>query len=217
MLTASDAATAIGCNPYETPEGLFVKKVGGRKFGGNAATERGTLLEPIARDLYDARYNTKSHEIGLVQHSKHPWLGGSPDGITECGKLIEIKCPLTRKIEDKVPKHYVAQIQLLMEILDLDECDFIQYRPAEGEAPEEFMVTNVKRDREWFEMYLPVMKTFWDRVLEGRRSGFTCEVLDEEPSVIENEKPVCQVIDEVPVLQEESGDAQMQGVCCDVV
>lgn len=220
MLTASDAATAIGCNPYETPEGLYVKKVGGRKFGGNAATERGTLLEPIARDMYDARYNTKSHEIGLVQHSKHPWLGGSPDGVTECGKLIEIKCPLTRKIEDKVPKHYVAQIQLLMEILELEECDFIQYRPGDTSSvpptAEEFVVTNVKRDRAWFEMYLPVMKEFWDRVVLGRKVGFMCEVIDEEPC-LEQEKPVCQVVDEVPVLQEESRDAQMQGVCCDVV
>ena len=121
MLTASDAATAIGCNPYETPDGLYVKKVGGRKFSGNAATERGTVLEPIARDIYDERYNKKSHEIGLVQHPEHPWLGGSADGITECGRLIEIKCPLTRKIEDKVPKHYIAQLQLNMEILNLDE------------------------------------------------------------------------------------------------
>jgi len=216
MLTASDAATAIGCNPYETPDGLYVKKVGGRKFGGNAATERGTLLEPIARDLYDARYKTKSHEIGLVQHPEHPWLGGSPDGITECGKLIEIKCPLTRKIENKVPKHYVAQIQLLMEILNLDECDFIQYRPAEGDKPEEFVVTNMPRDRAWFAHYLPVMKAFWDRVIEGRKVGFTCEVISEEP--IKREDPLCQVVDDqVSYVPEETRPAKMQRVQCDVL
>ena len=226
MLTASDAATAIGCNPYETPDGLYVKKVGGRKFGGNAATERGTVLEPIARDIYDERYNKKSHEIGLVQHPEYPWLGGSADGITECGRLIEIKCPLTRKIEDKVPKHYIAQLQLNMEILNLDECDFIQYRPAEENTPEEFVVTNVKRDREWFAKYLPVMKAFWDRVLEGRKVGFTCEVMDEPPR-LEREDPVCEVVDEceppkgtkrkVSALQEGICYTHVQGVLCEVV
>ena len=216
MLTASDAATAIGCNPYETPDGLYVKKVGGRKFGGNAATERGTLLEPIARDMYDAKYNRKSHEIGLVQHHTHKWLGGSPDGVTECGRLIEIKCPLTRKIEDKVPKHYIAQIQLLMEILDLPECDFIQYRPVTDTTPEEFVVTNVKRDYEWFAHYLPVMKAFWDKVIEGRKTGFTCEVVDEEG--LEREDPLCEVSDDqVSYVQEEARPAKMQRVQCDVL
>lgn len=210
MLTASDAATAIGDNPYESPEGLYIKKVGGRKFAGNAATERGTLLEPIARDLYDARFNRKSHEIGLVQHPLHPWLGGSPDGITECGRLIEIKCPLTRKIENKVPKHYIAQVQLLMEILDLDQCDFIQYRPADGEALEEFVVTNVPRDREWFARNLPIMKQFWDRVVAGRKLGFTCEVIDEEPRSLEEKVPVCDIVDdEVYMLPQEISNHTM--------
>jgi putative phage-type endonuclease len=228
MLTASDAATACGANPYESADALYIKKVGGRKFSGNAATERGTLLEPIARDLYDERHGRKSHEIGLVQHPVHKWLGGSADGITECGRLIEIKCPLTRKIEPTVPKHYIAQIQLNMEILDLEECDFIQYRPAEGDAPEEFVVTNVPRDREWFARNLDKMKAFWDRVLEGRKNGFTCEVISDDP--IELKDPVCEVVDEsdgglgscddretaqeyqVCVVQEETPPAEVQGV-----
>ena len=42
MLTASDAATAIGVNKYETPAGLLLKKCGlGEKFTGNAATRHG--------------------------------------------------------------------------------------------------------------------------------------------------------------------------------
>ena len=204
MLTASDAATATGCNPYESEDGLFVKKVGKRKFSENFAMQRGTELEPIARDLYESRYNKKSHEIGLVQHPQYPWLGGSADGITECGRLIEIKCPLTRKIENKVPKHYIAQIQLNMEILDLDECDFIQYRPAEGDAPEEFMVTNVKRDKKWFERNFDKMKSFWERVIEGRKKGFSCEIVE-----LELENPVCEVHDEMCLVQEEAQSDQV--------
>lgn len=173
MLTASDAATAIGDNPYEKPHDLLVKKVGRKKWDGNEATRRGTELEPIARDMYDAQYNRKSHEIGLVQHPVHKWLGGSPDGITEDGLLIEIKCPLSRKITPKVPKHYIAQIQVLMEILDLDQCDFIQYR----DVPHEFVVTNVPRDREWFATNLPIMKRFWEQVEAAKIKGL-CELDD---------------------------------------
>jgi putative phage-type endonuclease len=185
MLTASDLATAIGDNPYETPDDLVVKKCGHNKWNGNAATAHGTLLEPVARDLYDSRYNQKSHEIGLVQHTFHKWLGGSPDGVTESGRLIEIKCPLSRKITPAVPKYYLPQIQLLLEVLDLEVCDFIQYRPG---PPEEFVVTEVARDREWFERILPKAERFWNRVLEKRRTGL-CEIVDD---VYE---PMCEIVE----------------------
>jgi len=173
MLTASDAATAIGLNPYETPDGLLAKKCGcARPWSGNQATAHGTRLEPMVRDMYDERHGQKSHEIGLVQHPVHKFLGGSPDGITESGRLLEIKCPLSRKIKPEVPVYYMPQIQLLLEIMDLEVCDFVQYK--EG-PPEEFVVVEVPRDREWFARYLPVMRAFWDRVIEYRQKGL-CEV-----------------------------------------
>jgi hypothetical protein len=52
-----------------------------------------------------------------------------------------------------------------MQILDLEEADFIQYKPADVNwpKPEEFVVVNVKRDPEWWKTYLPVMREFWDR------------------------------------------------------
>ena len=172
MLTASDVATALGDNPYEKPSSLILKKCGhGVKFMGNDATRHGEKYEPVARDIYCERTGEVAHEFGLVQHPLYPWLGGSPDGITENGILIEIKCPMSRKIENKVPKHYLAQLQILMDILGLEVCDFIQYRPD----PYEFVVTRVERDREWFAQKLPIMKAFWDEVLYKREHGL-CEI-----------------------------------------
>jgi hypothetical protein len=179
MITASDVASAIGDNHYETPDSFVKKKVLKTKWGGNAATQHGTLLEPFVRDLYDQRTGRKSHEIGVVQHREYPWLGGSADGITEDGLLIEIKCPLTRKIEAKVPKHYLPQIQLLLEVTDLEECDFIQYRPGEGSKPEEFVIVRVQRDRSWFTTNLPTMQASWDRIVAGRKNGL-CELQDDQ-------------------------------------
>lgn len=173
MLTASDAATAIGMNPYEKPEGLILKKCGHNKFDGNQATFHGNKYEDEARDIYCEQYDEVCHEIGLYPHPKYKWLGGSPDGITQSGKLVEIKCPLKRKITPEVPVYYMPQIQLLLDILNLDEAVFIQYKPYEitWPGPMEFCVTEVKRDREWFAQQLPVMEAFWNRVLWHREHG----------------------------------------------
>jgi putative phage-type endonuclease len=194
MITASDVASAIGDNHYETPDAFVKKKVLKTKWAGNAATAHGTLLEPLVRDLYDQRTGRKSHEIGLVQHRQYPWLGASPDGVTEDGLLIEIKCPLTRKIEPKVPKHYWPQVQLQLEITDLEECDFIQYRPGNTESipprPEEFVVTRIKRDREWFQKNLPAMKAAWDRICNGRKNGL-CDLQDDQAPVQFKKEIVC--------------------------
>ena len=185
MITASDVASALGENHYETPDAFVKKKVLRTKWAGNAATAHGTLLEPLVRDLYDQKTGSKSHEIGLVQHRDYPWLGASPDGITEDGLLIEIKCPLTRKIEAKVPKHYWPQVQLQLEITDLEECDFIQYRPGNTESvpprPEEFVIVRVKRDRAWFQSQLPKMRAVWDRIVKGRTHGL-CDLEPDEPA-----------------------------------
>ena len=192
MITASDAASAIGESRYESEDAFVKKKVLRTKWAGNAETAHGTLLEPFVRDLYDQKFNRKSHEIGLVQHREYPWLGASPDGITEDGILVEIKCPLTRKIEAKVPKHYLPQVQLQLEITDLEECDFVQYRPAsiEDARPEEFVVVRVHRDREWFARALPVLERVWQRVLKGRAHGL-CEILDDPPYI--EKEIVCEI------------------------
>ena len=209
MITASDVASAIGENRYESIDSFVKKKVLRTKWAGNAATAHGTALEPMVRDMYDQRTGRKSHEIGLVQHREYPWLGASPDGVTEDGLLIEIKCPLTRKIEKKVPSYYLPQVQLQLEITDLEECDFIQYRPEEMKTaqegdeiltritkPEEFVVIRVKRDREWFAKNLPAMRIAWDRIVKGREFGL-CEIIDDPVQWVPlKEETRCEIIDD---------------------
>lgn len=221
MLTASDAATAIGCNPYETPDKLILKKCGAVRFDGNAATEHGNKYENEARDIYCAKYNEVSHEIGLHPHPVYKWLGGSPDGITESGKLLEIKCPMMRAIKDEVPVHYLPQLQLLMEILDLESCDFIQYKPDEitWPNPPEFQVTHVKRDREWFAEKLPIMDAFWKRVLWHREHGIADLEKPKKAPRAKKEKPlpscIIQELDEDQELSDEEVDAHPRRLVSD--
>lgn len=198
MLTASDAATAIGVNKYQTPHDLLLKKCGvGEKFTGNEATRHGEKYEDEARIVYEERYGEVVHEIGLCPHPVHQWLGGSPDGVTESGKLVEIKCPMSREIKPEVPSHYMPQLQLCMEILDLESCDFIQYKPAEFNwpKPEEFVVVHVKRDRGWFEKYLPVMREFWEKVLWHREHGIVPPEPKKKRPRKEEPPPECEIMD----------------------
>ena len=200
MLTASDAATALGINPYEKPKDLLMKKCGLKKFNGNAATMHGNKYEDEARDIYCLKYNEVAHEIGLRPHPEHTWLGGSPDGITESGKLLEIKCPLRREIKPEVPVYYMPQLQLLMEILDLEQCDFIQYKPAEmtWPGPSEFVVVHVMRDRQWFQDSLPIFRAFWDTVIDGRQKG-----LGLPPVKTRTKKVVIQVPDKCEICDDD--------------
>ena len=55
-----------------------------------------------------------------------------------------------------------------MECLDLEVCDFVQYRPEDSWRTEIYDCLEVPRDREWFRNALPIMKTFWDKVLAHR-------------------------------------------------
>jgi putative phage-type endonuclease len=164
MLTASDVAAALGVNPYESRTDLLYKKCGFKRPQSTIWTDYGTRLESEARDKYCAVTGETVFEIGLQAHRDYPWLGGSPDGITDSGKLIEIKCPPKREITSTVPKYYVPQVQILMEIFELEECDFIQYKPNE-----KFEITRVTRDRKWFHESLPILEQFWNDVTERRK------------------------------------------------
>ena len=97
-LTASDAATALGQNPYKKPQELIKSKAG---FYANAtpdpqmvkATEHGIKYEDEAAAAYAVLRPDLApfFELGLIMHEKHPFLGASPDRITKDGILIEIK------------------------------------------------------------------------------------------------------------------------------
>jgi hypothetical protein len=78
-------------------------------------------------------------EFGLITHPEYPWLGASPDGITEDGVMIEIKCPFRRKITGIPPFYYWIQVQLQLEVCNLDYCDFVEYEFVEFFTEEEFM------------------------------------------------------------------------------
>ena len=174
-LTSSDVDTVLGNSKYGKPVDVLFKKCGlGKPFTGNVATRYGQKYEDEAIAVYCEKFGKKTHSFGLLPHPTIPWLGGSPDDITTDGIVIEVKCPLYRKIVmGECPKHYVAQVKMNMEICDLDRAVFIEYRPENKDKnqPMELNVVHFERDPQWIKDVLPKLESFWNDVLRYREIG----------------------------------------------
>lgn len=126
MLTASDWGTVLGENHYSNSNEVLKKKCGEDNFITNAAMQWGNKYEDVAVLIYEHRNNVKILEFGCLRHPSIPFLGASPDGITEEGIMLEIKCPTSRKITGIPPSYYWCQVQGQLEVCELDRCDFLE-------------------------------------------------------------------------------------------
>jgi putative phage-type endonuclease len=133
LITASDFAQALGQGKFGSQADIIKKKV--RPDNESAASfnnpffKWGNMFEPVANEIYSKmHYNVRIHEFGLIPHPTLSYFGASPDGITDTGIMIEIKCPYKRKIQrgDEVPKQYYYQIQGQLEVCGLKECDYFE-------------------------------------------------------------------------------------------
>lgn len=172
-LTASEFPAALGhADRLLTRRTLFRRKAGLFRTAReeNPVLAYGHRTESVARDLYMSITGEKVYTFGCIAYTdlhepdeRYNMLAGSPDGITESGKLLEIKCPYRRPISDTVPPEYVDQIQGLMFILDLEQCDFMQYK-----GPEEYSIITVPVDKKWQEAYLPMLRDTWNEICTER-------------------------------------------------
>jgi putative phage-type endonuclease len=129
LITASDFAQALGDAKFGTQRQLYIKKSGYEedKFNGNSPPLKwGVMFESVACDIYSRRYGVVVNEFGLLRHPTIAFFGASPDGITDQGVMLEIKCPFKRKITGEIPLQYYYQIQGQLEVCGLDECDYLE-------------------------------------------------------------------------------------------
>lgn len=144
LITASDFAQALGEGKFGTAKQLIEKKVcidNESKPIKNMFFEWGNLFEPVACSVYAAMHNTKVHEFGLIKHPVYDYFGASPDGITDDGIMLEIKCPFKRKITGDIPKQYYYQIQGQLDVCGLDECDYFECELKKYENYDEYKST----------------------------------------------------------------------------
>lgn len=117
-------------------------------FTGNAATERGHLLEPEAIELYEAVYDVKVQHAGFVTNDKYPNCLYSPDGYLD-DRVVEVKCfmPKNHLITVKKPDiKILAQCYFGQIILEKDLTDLVLYCPKdEVELDKKFVVIPVPK------------------------------------------------------------------------
>jgi putative phage-type endonuclease len=163
LVTASDIAQSLGHGKFDTQEAFFEKKVPPilppappppsseeglqpkpqpSDFAVKPHLKWGTMFEDTAAAIYSARNATRVHEFGLIVHPDHPSvpIGASPDGITEMGIMVEIKCPFKRKITGEVPLQYYYQIQGQLEVCRLRHCDYLECEFSEYKTALDFEI-----------------------------------------------------------------------------
>lgn len=100
----------------------------------NKNMERGTELEPYAREAYEFHTGSIVEQIAFVDHPIIAMSGASPDGLVDANGLIEIKCPQREThceymIDDKVPSEYMPQMAWQKLCTGRDWIDFVSYCP----------------------------------------------------------------------------------------
>lgn len=148
---------------------LMLEKLGVQKRVFSSMTrwimDEGNRKEPLALRAYEkaSGYSCVPIDFGLQSHKKYDFLKASPDGITRCGRLLEIKAPYSRVIiEGQCPFYYYTQIQALLEVFDLEKADYFEWKEERGMLEDEwFNLVEIARDRDFFSTrILPAISQF---------------------------------------------------------
>ena len=233
FLTSSDAASALGINPYSSRDELVFKKCDlAVPFTGNIATRHGERYEDEAIERYCAVMGMTNFEFGLIPYKAVPrddhreeydFLAGSPDGIAlENGYtaesepvMIEVKCPFRRKpIQGKCPEHYKSQVYLNMLICKCNKADFIEYVPN---APpgEQLFITRILLDeaKRWWDDNLHTLTEFWGTVLHYRSEGIETHPLYDKISTRVNKAVAKLELREKEYTKEKEENDNMASCC----
>lgn len=133
---------------------LAIERLTGTQEEGytNAAMQRGTELEPIARSEYEARAGVMVQEIGFALHDDYQNVGASVDGLVGDDGLVEIKCPNSANHFDYLrtgshAQEYRWQIQGQLWVSGRAWCDAVSFDPRFPEYAR-LAIVRVKRDED---------------------------------------------------------------------
>ena len=142
----------------------------------------GIRFEPVVKQIYEDKYEVTLKELGRLQHPVDPRCSASPDGLVyhcpnniRSGRLIEIKCPVTREIDGTVPKDYYSQMQMQLQVTGLMHCDYVEAVFASKynnnvikEGPSQYngyvaviRYAEMKGNQEFYYIYSPINVADW--------------------------------------------------------
>ena len=173
---SSDAAAAIGLNPYQSQLELWMQKTGKGALlpaidpqDDTSPMFWGTLLEPIVAAHYTRRTGNKVRRVNAVlQHPEHPWMLANVDrevvGASDV-QLLECKTAGihgARLWKDGVPEYVQIQVMHQLAVTGHKAADV-----AVLIGGQELRIFRIERDDALIERLMTLERAFWEQVEQG--------------------------------------------------
>tara|TARA_R110000851_G_scaffold315514_1_gene478031 strand:+ start:14458 stop:15462 length:1005 start_codon:yes stop_codon:yes gene_type:complete len=170
---SSDAAAAVGLNPYKSQLELWMEKTGRDAdlpkpdpHDTTAPVYWGTLLEPIVAASYTQQTGRRVRKVNAVlQHPDKPWMlanldreviGAGDVQILECKTAGEFGARLWR---DGVPEYVQLQVQHQLAVTGKHAADV-----AVLLCGQQLQVHRIERDEKLITKLMALQKRFWHYV-----------------------------------------------------
>lgn len=134
----------------------------------NEHMERGNLLEPRARAMFQLDRGLKVEEVGFIR-TVCGNLGTSTDGLIGENAVLEIKCPKNTTHfsywldPDSLYRAYKAQVQGEMYITGRDICYLMSFHPEFNDG-KDLLVLEVERDAGYQDELANELELFVDQL-----------------------------------------------------
>lgn len=161
----SDVAPICGLSPWKSAYQVWQEKVGlSEGQPDNPAMAYGRLVEPAIRQWYSNETGRTVRLPGILRHPQHQFCVGSLDGVTDCGRVLEIKTARSASDwgepgTDQIPHYYRCQIEHYLMVTGLDVADVVV--SFAGSMP---VIYEVPADKELQEILLEREAQFWELV-----------------------------------------------------
>jgi len=170
---SSDAASAVGLNPYKSQLELWLEKTGRDgnlpKTDPNDETSPmywGTLLEPIVAAHYTKRTGNKVRRINAVlQHQQEPWMLANLDReVVGAGDVQILECKTAglngaRLWKEGVPEYVQLQVMHQLAVTGKQAADV-----AVLICGQELRVHRIERDEGMIAQLVELERDFWRHV-----------------------------------------------------
>lgn len=168
---ASEAAAALGMSPFESPRGLYLRKLGILpEVTETEAMRWGSLLEPVIAAEYQRRSGNTILEQQVFLKSDLSPMMATVDAMTKEGFPVEFKTvsawtarELGEEESDQLPDHWLIQGHQQMLLTSTWRVDF-----AVLVAGQRLQIFTVKRDEALVDAIILGVRGFWDCV-QARR------------------------------------------------
>lgn len=177
---ASEIATIVGENPFESPWSLWMRKTGRAPDKEETPPMRwGKLLESAIRAEYVERNGVTVHvPPGSLYHADYPWARATPDGVVLTPRdswlngapnwsyLVQIKnvgAWVHKAWQDEPPAYVVLQEQWELWVTGLQRADI-----AVLIGGNDYREYTVWRDDKMIADLVALASDFWRRIVEDR-------------------------------------------------